>query len=162
MWANPNVQVGDITFSVAPRPLEPKVGHVFVVLVFNDLDTGTASATANDMVFNDLLWMDEILHHLETMVETIAYWYLQRNRIIPGFLNGGARWISSIHSSYGRFHGTVLVSKSLLRSVRFGQTLEISDGRFPPNVLRLTNGLFLRAQDAWETQKVSTWSLHGL
>ena len=44
----------------------------------------------------EVLWMDEFLHHWETMVETIVGWYLQGNRIIPGFL----RWcrISSIHS----------------------------------------------------------------
>ena len=44
-----------------------------------------------------ILWMDEILHHFETTVETTVCWYLRwgivRNQ---GFL-GGARWISSIH-----------------------------------------------------------------
>ena len=44
--------------------------------------------------------MDEIRsRHLETMVETTAYRYLQGNRIIPGFLNGGAKWIGSTHNS---------------------------------------------------------------
>ena len=35
-------------------------------------------------------------HHVETMVETMVRWYLQGNRIIPGFL-GWCR-ISPIHS----------------------------------------------------------------
>ena len=40
-----------------------------------------------------LLWMDEILHHLATIV----CWYLQGNQIIPGSLRLCER-ISSIHS----------------------------------------------------------------
>ena len=35
-----------------------------------------------------------ISHHLETLGEAIVGWYLQENRIIPEFLNGGAKWIS--------------------------------------------------------------------
>ena len=33
-----------------------------------------------------ILLMDEILHHLETMVETIVCWYLQGNHQKPGLL----------------------------------------------------------------------------
>ena len=45
-----------------------------------------------------ILWMDEILHHLETMVETIVCWYLQGNQQKPGFL----RWceMDFVHPQY--------------------------------------------------------------
>ena len=35
-----------------------------------------------------ILWMDEILHHFEAMVETIAFVGIYRGIIMPGFL----RW----------------------------------------------------------------------
>ena len=47
-----------------------------------------------------ILWMDEIMHHCETMVETMVCWYLRGSHQRPGFLNGGAKWISSIHFFY--------------------------------------------------------------
>ena len=34
----------------------------------------------------NLRWMDDFLHHFETMVEAIACWYVQGNQTIPGFL----------------------------------------------------------------------------
>ena len=45
-----------------------------------------------------LLWMDEILHHFETMQNHC--WYLQGNRIIPGFLRLCVAWISRNHPQY--------------------------------------------------------------
>ena len=36
-----------------------------------------------------LLWTDEILHHLETMVETIVCWHLEGESSFQGFLSGG-------------------------------------------------------------------------
>ena len=55
-----------------------------------------------------ILWMDEILHHFETMVETLVCWYLQGNRIIPAFL----RWceMDFVHPS------TVCVDASVSRA----------------------------------------------
>ena len=44
-----------------------------------------------------ILWMDEILHQMETMVETIVCWYSQKKTSLLGFL-GGAKRISSVHS----------------------------------------------------------------
>ena len=41
-----------------------------------------------------LLWMDKILHHFETMVETIFLGIYMGINSFPGFL-GGANWISS-------------------------------------------------------------------
>ena len=35
-------------------------------------------------------WTKSISHHFETMVETMVSCLLQGNRLIPGFLNGGA------------------------------------------------------------------------
>ena len=31
------------------------------------------------MGYQTILWMDKILHHFETMVETVVCWYLQGN-----------------------------------------------------------------------------------
>ena len=52
---------------------------------------------------SSLLWMDKILHHLATMVETIVCWYLQDNRFIPGLL----RWceMDFVHPHYGAWYG---------------------------------------------------------
>ena len=37
---------------------------------------------------SNILWVDKILHHFESMVEAIVGWYLQLNRIIAVFLGG--------------------------------------------------------------------------
>ena len=49
--------------------------------------------------FSERLWMDEILHHLENMVETLVWWYLQGNRFIPGFLRWCEMDFATIHSN---------------------------------------------------------------
>ena len=46
--------------------------------------------------FGLLLWMDEILHHLETMGNRCLLVFTGESSF-QGFL-GGAKWISSIHS----------------------------------------------------------------
>ena len=45
-------------------------------------------------------WKSEIQksHHLETMVESIVCWYLQGNRILPGFLRWCEMDFATIHS----------------------------------------------------------------
>ena len=40
-----------------------------------------AGVVLGNPLLEALLWMDEILHHFETMVEAMACGYLQRNRI---------------------------------------------------------------------------------
>ena len=42
----------------------------------------------------NILWMDKLLHDLETMVETIVYWYLRGESSFQGF-SGGARFCAS-------------------------------------------------------------------
>ena len=52
-----------------------------------------------------LLWMDKILHHLETMVETIVGWYLQGTHPNPGFLRWCVGWISQRSTVWSMFRG---------------------------------------------------------
>ena len=53
----------------------------------------------------------KIQHHFETMVQAIVCWYLQGNRIIPGFLNGGADGFRN--HQYHLKHGLSLAPKIL-------------------------------------------------
>ena len=48
-----------------------------------------------------ILRVDKILHHFESMAEAIVGRYLQLNHQKPGFLNGGAKWISQPSHSKG-------------------------------------------------------------
>ena len=50
---------------------------------------------------NNLLWMDELLHHFETMVEKHVCWSLQGTQLIPGLLSSVVRdaWISATPST---------------------------------------------------------------
>ena len=78
------------------NPLDPKMSS------FDPLLAPGSSAPRSKLVppshpnLYKTLWMEEILHHLETMVATIKFVGIFRGIIIPGFL-GWCR-TSSIHS----------------------------------------------------------------
>ena len=75
---------------------------------YNSSELTFAWGSRNSSAFGIILWMvaKSISHHFEPMVETIVCWYLRWGIAIPGFLNGGAKWISSIHSMFCRNIGS--------------------------------------------------------
>ena len=77
----------------------PKIGHsarcVWAVLVSTSQQTSSAKTSGPSQVVFVILWMDEILHHFETMGSRCLLVFTGESSF-QGFL-GGAKWISSIH-----------------------------------------------------------------
>ena len=79
-----------------PRSLSPHSSAESLGSLFSALTSpGTqklAVGSKRMQLYRLILWMDKIRsHHFEANAETMVCWYLPENRIIPGFLNGGAR-----------------------------------------------------------------------
>ena len=79
-------------------------------------------------------WMHEMLHS-ENMVETTVCWYLQGNRIILGFLNGGAGFRPSTVALHSL--GQVFPC-SALHNPNMGDPLRINRERVERGCLILT------------------------
>ena len=51
---------------------------------FRETIHSNTPSCSNSGCQEDILWMGKILHHLETMVDTIVHWYLQGNHYFRG------------------------------------------------------------------------------
>ena len=80
------------------------------------------------------------------MVEAIVCWYFEGNHETPGFLNGGAKWISYIHSmctSMGQQVGPFLIPLKEIGSIevdpsRAGTCPLVAQVSKRPNIQRLS------------------------
>ena len=64
-----------------------------------DIRIWWGSMCTNHSGEGSLLWMDKILHHFETMVDTICFaGFYRGNRIIPGLLRWCKLDVATIHS----------------------------------------------------------------